>query len=594
MGCEAPTRAALGAAGHFEYAVVTVAIEIGRFQLLKALAEGGMGVVWLALDRRSGTRVAIKIITAQPAFSTKGRQAFGAEVRAAASLDHPGIVEVIDYGTVPEAAAEASQGALSTGSPYLAMELAAGSLRQHRVGRLDFDAIQTILLEVLDALAHAHARGVVHRDLKPGNILWVPHDGSIRFKLADFGIAWMNDRRKDDDDIQGSPHYMAPEQVLGHWRDFGPWTDLYALGCCAWWLFTGNAPFYGSQSPLAAHLNARPPAFLPAIEVPPGLADWLAVLLAKEPCQRFARAADAAWALEQVVDGSWPGGLDGVTQNNRTLDDIFEERVEVTPTNGTPPSLSHWDLPPIQASWRRQTRIERPERTPFGEGLFGIRRVPVIGRSKERDRLWAALLRTIELHSTQAVALVGPAGMGTSRLADWLCERADESGAATVLRAVHSERGGPADGIGPMLARHYRCTDLSRREVQSRLADPAHQLGAESLTLAEVIHPIEEDDGGPTVRFQHARERYLTVARVLEVLADRRPVILWIDDAQWGLDALGLWEYLLGHSHGPVLIVATVTKDRSTARAPRAQLAGSWSCPMWSASRCRRYKRSRS
>src|SRR5262245_24170105 len=135
------------------------------------------------------------------------------------------------------------------GSPFLAMELAnVGSLREHATP-VDYPSVRHLLLQLLDALAHAHARGVLHRDVKPGNVLIFEDDlGRRAVKLADFGLAHALGRCPVDGELSataGTPTYMAPEQHQGAWREFGPWTDLYALGCTAFRLVQGRPPFEG-------------------------------------------------------------------------------------------------------------------------------------------------------------------------------------------------------------------------------------------------------------------------------------------------------------------------------------------------------------
>src|SRR5690606_15752040 len=120
--------------------------------------------------------------------------------------------------------------------------------------------VRGVLLSILDALAHAHARGVVHRDIKPGNILLGGHD-DLRpgVKLADFGLARGSEDFGEERSVAGTPVYMAPEQFRGAWRSFGPWTDLYSLGIVAWELVCGKPPYVDSnvRNLGALHLRGR-------------------------------------------------------------------------------------------------------------------------------------------------------------------------------------------------------------------------------------------------------------------------------------------------------------------------------------------------
>src|SRR5690606_33066484 len=143
--------------------------------------------------------------------------------------------------------------------------------------------LRALLLELLDGLAHAHARGVVHRDLKPANILIaLPADGRPGLKLTDFGIARALGATDANQDglVSGTPHYMAPEQILNELRDQGPWTDLYSLGCLAYQFATGQRIFNGTgHEVLRAQVHAYPPP-VEGPHVPPGFQRWLERMLA--------------------------------------------------------------------------------------------------------------------------------------------------------------------------------------------------------------------------------------------------------------------------------------------------------------------------
>src|SRR5688500_13818028 len=146
-------------------------IALGPFTLLAPLGAGGMGEVWAAVHGPSDAPVAVKVLTAAFAREPVFVRAFRNEVRATAALDHPSIVAVLDHGEVSEAADAASDGRLQAGSPYLVMERVDGGSLADVLGNHPWDDLRRDLLVVLDALAHAHARGVVHRDMKPANVL---------------------------------------------------------------------------------------------------------------------------------------------------------------------------------------------------------------------------------------------------------------------------------------------------------------------------------------------------------------------------------------------------------------------------------------
>ena len=144
---------------------------LGPFELVEKLASGGMGEVWRGEHRAQGLPVAIKIITTHRARDPEYVEAFEREVESVASLMHPGIVTVFDYGEISATQSEQTEGRFVEGSPYLVMEYVDGRPLDKIEGRLDWPLMRLILLQILDGLAHSHARELVHRDLKPGNVL---------------------------------------------------------------------------------------------------------------------------------------------------------------------------------------------------------------------------------------------------------------------------------------------------------------------------------------------------------------------------------------------------------------------------------------
>jgi hypothetical protein len=252
-----------------------------------------MATVYLARQVDLGRLVALKELSAVAASDTLSARRFVRESRLAGSLNHPNIVTVHDFFE-------------DHATPYIAMEyLERGSLRPVIEG-LTFPQIAGVIEGVLAGLGHAHARGIVHRDVKPENLM-IADDS--RIKIADFGIA------KATDEVQartyltatgttiGTPRYMAPEQAMG--QDIGPWTDLYAVGMVAFELFSGRLPFDTSGTPAAVLLRRVNVPPLRLDEVDPSadqrVADWIDRLLAVEPQDRAADAA-AAWAeLEEIV-----------------------------------------------------------------------------------------------------------------------------------------------------------------------------------------------------------------------------------------------------------------------------------------------------
>ncbi|MBI2898347.1 MAG: protein kinase [Deltaproteobacteria bacterium] len=549
-----------------------MSIRLGPFDIHAPIGRGGMGEVWRGEHRAQKVPVAVKVITGERAQVPFYLAAFRNEVRAMAGLDHPSIVVVFDHGRVTDEAEQASSGALRAGSPYLVMEHCAGGSLAQQVGRLSWGAHRLTLLCILDALAHAHARGVVHRDLKPGNVLL--GGSSFAVKLSDFGLAHaLGEESPDRHEARayGTPSYMAPEQLAGRFRDYGPWTDLYSLGCLGWELATGEPPLgRGSLDAIRrAHVHSPVPPLRPRMAVPAGLEAWLGRLLEKDPLVRFRRAADAALALlelgEPVPPAEAPAEVpsDEVDSSRSTvalpIDGVSIDALRSGPTH---PAVR---IPPVPGSWHSEAHDgpgAQLDLTGVGLGLWGLRSIPLVGREAERDALWDELEQTARTARVRTVLLRGPAGVGKSRLAEWLCQRAHEVGAASVLKAVHGPGGGPADGLGPALSRHLGCAGLPRGDVQARIEEVMGAQGIadadEHAALTELIAPGTQAERA--VRFASPLERHLVVGRALGRIGTERPVVFWLDDVQWGLDTLSFVSLLFG-ARSPILILMTARDE---------------------------------
>ena len=521
-------------------------VALGAFRLEGIVGVGGEAEVWRARHVTQDVPVAIKVITHRTARSATHVAAFRKEVRAVARLDHPGIVRVLEFGSVDGGAEKASGGRLVQGSPFLAMELLSGGALDPSSALIGWDDLRATLLSLLDALAHAHSRGVIHRDLKPNNMLWAGTDNDRPgLRLTDFGIAQAFGADEDDADPSGTPWYMAPEQHLGAWRDFGPWTDLYALGCVAWELASGHRPFQGHDlfTVTWAHLNTVPGRLEPRVDTPDGFEQWARRFLEKEPRDRFQCAADAAFALREL------------------------------------PEARVFGVPPLPLTWRpeRETRRSALRLGGAGLGLHGLRSMPVLGRTAQLDTIWARLQQVWATASPRLVVLRGAAGCGKTRIAEYICERAEEVGGATALRVDHDPMPTVATGLSGMTARTLGCAGLNRAEILHRIEHRLREEGVDDPyeweALTELVSPAQDwpgESAGFAVRFLDPAQRNAVLQRFLARRAAARPVILWLDDVQWGSHALSLAEHLLEappSGVGPVLMVLTV-RDESLADRP--------------------------
>ena len=265
-----------------------------RYELLSPLARGGMGQVWRARDRLLNRPVAVKILRSEFTDDPSFRARFRAEAQHAAMMVHPNIASVFDYGEVP---ADASGEPLA----YLVMELVEGESLAHllrRERRLGPELTLSILRQTAAALAAAHAAGIVHRDVKPGNVLVAP-DGTV--KITDFGVAWSASSvpLTGTGQVIGTAHYLSPEQV--HGDKATPASDVYALGAVAYECLAGRRVFDGDSSVQIAlsHIRAEPDP-LPA-DVPPQLRAVVEQALTKDPAHRFRDGAALKAAVDRVT-----------------------------------------------------------------------------------------------------------------------------------------------------------------------------------------------------------------------------------------------------------------------------------------------------
>jgi eukaryotic-like serine/threonine-protein kinase len=272
---------------------MTTVSTIGRYEIESQIAQGGMGLIFLARDPYIQRHVVIKVLMVNYLLEDVYRDFFHREAELIAALEHPCIVPVYDFGWKGE-------------QPYIVMRhMAGGTLEEKlKAGELKQTEIAHIMKRVGDALDAAHAKNIIHRDVKPSNILF---DSSGESFLSDFGIA-KSQAIKDGDGtwVVGTPAYMSPEQVRDEKIDGR--SDVYALGVTLFRLLTHELPFGGDTTTalIKAHENAPIPdirdvkANLPAI--------WQEVInkaMAKDPNDRYSTASEFARDVGEVVSGRW-------------------------------------------------------------------------------------------------------------------------------------------------------------------------------------------------------------------------------------------------------------------------------------------------
>ncbi len=533
-------------------------IPLGAFNLLTHLGRGGMSDVWQGEHRQHPIPVAVKILAGRYARDAWFHEVFRDEVRAVAALEHPNIIRVLDHGRVSRQAQNWSRGRLTAGSPWLAMELLGGGLSRELPAEPDWAWLRGVLSTLLDALGHAHARGVFHLDLKPGNVLR-GSPASPGLRLVDFGLAHIvaRDPREGSGErlFAGTPPYMAPEQFRG--RDIGPWTDLYGLGCLATVLCTGQPPFgwVSAEQATHAHLRRAPPPLKPRFDVPEGFEGWQRTLLEKSPARRFRRAADASWSLRQLGPAVARAGT--------------AERSPSAPPRNLRSA-------PLSDSWRSENPV-RPRYTlpGAGLGLYGLRVPPLVGRERERDALWEAFHQASSTGRAVLRVLRGPAGCGRTRLCDWLAVRSHELGVSTVLRASHGPHSGPAAGWTSALARQLGCQGLSAEASLVSLERFCRAHGAEEPSLWSAYAALlSSRSQEPQRSFAGQEERLGLGVQALRWLAQERPLLLVLDDAQWSAEPFQLAAAILEAQRAapfPITVLLTVQDEALMERPELAQ-----------------------
>lgn len=321
--------------------------EIGRlgpYRVLKVLGEGGMGKVYLAEDPGLKRKVALKVMKSSLARNAKARQRFLLEARSAAAIEHDHIVHIYQVGE-------------DKGIPYLAMQLLTGASLDDllkKKGALTIKQVLKLGAQIGEGLAAAHAKGLIHRDIKPGNI-WIEAVQGGRVKILDFGLA-----RSVQSDVGltqsgaiiGTPAFMPPEQARGD-RNLDHRCDLYSLGCVLYRMATGELPIKGNDTMgmlMALALNTPTTPLSIKADLPSALSDLIMQLLAKEPEQRPASAKEVVKALktiERALNSPAPGDTvslavrsganSGVSAAEKTNPSASPRRIDSAPEPVRPP-----------------------------------------------------------------------------------------------------------------------------------------------------------------------------------------------------------------------------------------------------------------
>ncbi len=413
--------------------------QIGRYQLQGTIGQGGMATVYRAYDPNFRREVAIKVLPANLLSQPDLRARFQREAETIAALEHPAIVPVYDFGEDPE-----SQ------QPYIVMRLMTGGSLADRLqaGPLDLSETVRLYRQLAPALDRAHTRGVVHRDLKPGNVLF---DDTGNAYVADFGLAKLTDSttQLSATGMMGTPAYMSPEQARGD-KEIGPASDIYALGAMLYHTLTGRLPYDADTAVGMALRHVTDP--VPQVstsrpDLPRGCDSVIATAMAKAPTTRYDSASRMVSALETVT----ATGESTSFEPAMTLPPGRPASDESLPPRRTPPpSAPPPSYPPPPA--------------------------------QPRSPLWWLLPAGLGL----GVVVVG---LGTLAVAAFLL---NGSGRATATPA-------PATATAPVIAAATVTTAPTATPAQSAAtATPAAQAAATATTAVEPTAPPTEPAPGAT------------------------------------------------------------------------------------------------
>jgi len=531
-------------------------IPIGPLLIHECIGAGGMGSIWRSSS--GGEGLALKVLRPERRARPDAMRALAREADAAAQLEHPHICPILERLRIQEATEVLSRGDLIAGSEALVMPLAAaGSLASSERPKLDWPAVRTVLIQLAGALAHAHARGVVHLDLKPANLLLQSMD-PIHIRLADFGLAHaLRGHDAVEAGVAGTPAYMAPEQFEGRWRSYGPWTDIYALAGTAWNLVTGSPPFKATTPKEFATLHrfVDPPMLSPVFPVPAELEGLLRAMLGKAPEERPHTAAEVLHALAALPE----------TASGETVIRPIEEQQASAATfqfSSTMPALpTAVPSQPSPSVLRPRATLEiprcwPPQPPPHPRPLKMAQRrpPPFVGREREKAVLWQAFREVAASRSLRIVILRGPAGVGRSRLAEAMLRRVNEAVGWLTLRAPHAPERSERQGLAALMRERVSAEGLSGDALAVYIRDRALRWGAEATPdeLGMLAAAIDPTQSHPSAL------RFLTFRAMVRDLRRTSPMVMSADDLQWGGATLrSLLTALEEPDQWPMLVVGT-------------------------------------
>jgi eukaryotic-like serine/threonine-protein kinase len=524
---------------------------------VKLLGERRGVAVWEARHQQTGATIALRVFTGRRMQDAAYGRAFRRRQRSVARLGHGRILTPLAVFAVDSRLHAAGDGRMPLGAPGVVLPWAAGGVVADQPG-LTWAPVASVLHALLDALAHAHARDVLHLGITPRNLLLTdgPAPMHERLRLADFAVVGRHpaDPRDAPSGTVGS---APPEQIDGDWSRIGPWTDLYALGCAVWSLVCGSGPFEGPnrRATRFRQLQDTPNPFIPQMAVPPGLEMLLRRLISRHPESRPQTAAAARRELDRdagpTVSPPTDSLLDGPTLS-------LQSPLVPDPTEEAPR--------PRPRGWRGTPTPPAPAGSPQDLPLARLREPPLVARAPQRDQLWA-MLEEVGDHGTARVVIVqGPPGSGRRRLAHWLATRAKELDVVDAVVHVHHDD----DADGGLAAAARRALRIDRADDPSEASHRAvGRLRLLDDWLAEDLPRWLVPGKQPPAAGVH-----VLMGGLLRALSRSRPVLTVVDNAGESAETCATIASIIARQPAeptPALFVLTAAEaDHLTATFPEA------------------------
>jgi serine/threonine protein kinase len=520
------------------------AVSGASYEVVRLLGEGGIGRVYEAVHHPSRRVVAIKTLRSEHGGPTSQRLLLN-EAAAVAQLEHPAIVELLDIGRD------------DYGAMFLVMELVRGSSLE--AWSQVFPGARAVLraaCEMLDALATAHAQGIVHGDLKPANVL-LTEDGHV--KVTDFGIAHVIDPLRASRvkrGIEGTPYYMAPEQLYDL-ESIAPPADLYAIGMMLYELLSGREPYPSTASSLtemfARKLQPIPPLVpRPGIRVPNELIAVVTSLLQSDPRQRPRFAATLRQTFARLLES---------VRDRRSTPPA--ERI----ASATAPTISSSDELPIQSTGPKDLPFSLPCMAATTEvSLHRLRPVPMLGRADQASKLLG--LASAAWSGTRGLVVAGRAGEGKTRLLRHGFAEVERTGLLLGAAASFDETVASADiGLRASMRRLVGAPAPSLTDTLATQWQWLQKVPQPGIDFARMHEWLVEDSAAGAIDPNASA----AMATMCVVAASRvHPVYLWLDDIAWSRDgAMELMANLLERNEARALVVATLRSG--TAEHPTVQ-----------------------